>query len=141
MSDVKAGRGIKLSEFDTAITEIMGDFIGASYEVRQEALKAGAAVMVEKLKVASPNGEGGFANNWEVKEYKDAHYIHNTTLVATPGTRKGKKKAKRVRTGIPLANILEYKTNQRHYGFIQRTATAAESEVLNTIKTKLNGGK
>jgi hypothetical protein len=141
---------VKISEFDTAITEILSDFLKANYQTRQEALQAGAEVMVEKLTAASPNGENNFAAHWEVKKYPDAYYAHNTTTVDQKGAttskkdtrtvKKGKRRSATAKSGIPLSNILEYKTDQKHYRFISNTAKAAESAVLNTIQNKLNGG-
>jgi hypothetical protein len=141
---------ITLENFNAAISDILSDFLKADFEKRQGALMAGAAVMVERLKAVSPNGPGNFAENWAIKEYNGEVYVYNTTRVASKGMRKadkdtrtvkkGARRAPRAVGGIPLSNILEYKTDQKHHGFISKAKTAAAPAVLNAIKNKINGG-
>ncbi len=125
-ADVKIG----LSQFATELDGIFADFVKASDEKRQRALSAGADIMVDKLKAASPRSKNNFPNGWTKKEYRDLHAVHNTTMVA--GSKDSGKK------DIPLVNILEYKQGNRHYGFVRRTQQSAENEVINTIKNKLS---
>lgn len=125
-----ASEKINLSEFEAAVDEILADFVKEEYGIRQKAIEAGAAVMVERLINASPRDDGEFAASWEVKKYSDASYVHNTKKVDGGGKK-----------DIPLVNILEYREGGRP--FVRQTAEAAESEVFNAIKTKideLNGG-
>lgn len=135
----KESKKIKLLDFETAVDEIFVDFVKSSREGRNAALDAGANVLVDKLSAASPKDSGGFANSWEVATCKSGRkYVHNTKTVNTKNTGKGKKKAVKSRNGIPLSNILEYRENGKP--FIRATADAAEAEVFNAIKNKLNGG-
>lgn len=131
---------IGLSNFTTAIDDILIDFIKETKEKRDEALDAGSTVLVEKLTAASPTGEtGNFAKSWEVKKYDNGkHFVHNTKLAPYVSSGKKKKKAGTVNGGAPLSNILEYSENGKP--FIRATADAAENEVFNSIKNKLNGG-
>lgn len=125
-----ASEKINLSDFETAVGEILSDFVKQEYGVRQKAIEAGAAVMVERLSNASPRDDGEFAASWGQKKYSDACYVHNTKTVDGGGKK-----------GIPLVNILEYRSGGKP--FVRQTAEAAESEVFNAIKSKideLNGG-
>ena len=119
-------KNIKLGEFDTALTELFSEFVGASRAARQKALTAGAEVAVERLKVASPKKSGKFASNWKIRKYTDIQAVHNSTTVTVGG-----------RSGVPLINVLEYRQGSPYYGFVRRTAQAIEGEVHNAISKKL----
>lgn len=118
---------IKIDDFATAVDELLAEFVQEEYGARQVALKAGAAVLVQKLEAESPTDEGEFAKSWETKEYNDAVYVHNTKTVDS-----------KTKKNIPLTNLIEFKAGGKP--FIRRTADAAQNDVYNTIKNKLNGG-
>lgn len=148
----KVSKKIKLLNLETTVSEFFADFVKSSREDRDAALDAGANVLVDKLAAASP-GNGDFKNSWEVATYKSGRkYVHNTKTVNIKGTgmekperrnkakaTEGKEKATH-KTGIPLSNILEHSKSPYGKPFIRATADAAETEVFNAIKNKLNGG-
>lgn len=118
---------IKMEEFSISCDELLNEFLHTSFEIRQEALQAGAEVLKARLIPASPVDTGNFAGNWEIKtKYKDRRYVGNSTTVPYKGK------------DVPLSNILE--NHAPTAGFMRRAYDACESEIYNTIKNKLKGG-
>ena len=89
---------IALEDMPDALTEILTDFQRSSFDVRQNAVQAGAEVFKSAVEQATPRDTGGMADSWEIKtKYKDRRYVGNTKTVNGGG-----------KENIPLSNVLEY---------------------------------
>lgn len=128
------GRGIttsrlNLDELPDAMSQLLADYSREQFDVRQDAIQAGAEVFKSAIESATPRDTGGMAQSWEIKtKYKDRRYVGNTKTVS------GKK------DNIPLSNVLEYSDNP-HNGFIRQCFDGTESQIFDAIKKKLSGGK
>lgn len=129
------GKGIttsrlNLDELPAAMSEILTDYSRAQFDVRQDALQAGAEVFKAAVESATPRDTGDMAQSWEIKtKYKDRRYVGNTKTVSGGG-----------KDNIPLSNVLEYSDNP-HNGFIRQCFDGTESQIFDAIKKKLSGGK
>lgn len=106
--------------------EIFSEFINSNFKLRQEAIQAGAEVLMREAEISAPKDTTEFASKFAVKKYKDHRYVGNTKVV------KGKNS-----DTIPLINILEY---DEKTAFFRKTYDACENEIFQAIKNKLNGG-
>lgn len=132
-----ADKEISITQLPNELDKIFADFVRSSFEVRQEALQAGAEVCKTALENATPRDTGEMAKSWKIKtQYKDRRYVGNTKTVS------GKGADGRYREEIPLSNVLEYKQGSKHYGFIRNTFEQSENQIFDAIKNKIsNGGK
>ena len=118
---------IELKDFAKEIEAELAEFVQAEKAVRQKAIKAGAELLADKLKQASPRKTGKFAESWSYEMYGDRAYVYNKREVKT---KSGKK--------YSLANILEYKPGGKP--FIRKTAENHKGEVQNKIIEIIRGG-
>ncbi len=131
-----------LDNLPEQIDGILTDFLHTSFDVRQEALQAGAEVFKSAIENETPKDTGQMAASWKIKsKYKDRRYVGNTRTAKTPVHRKTKDGGKgEAREGVPLSNVLEYSEKSPHYGFIRRCYDATESRIFETIKNKIKNG-
>lgn len=135
---------LSIDEMPAALTQILTDFQHSSFDVRQDAVQAGAEVFKSAVEAATPRNTGEMAQSWEIKtKYKDRRYVGNTKTAKGVVHRKTKSGAKgEAREGVPLSNVLEYGENSPHNGFIRRCFDGAESQIFDAIKSTIqNGGK
>lgn len=123
---------IPLDALSDALSQILTDFQHASFEVRQDAVQAGAEVFKSSVEAATPHDTGDMARSWEIKtKYKDRRYVGNSKTVSGGG-----------KNNIPLSNVLEYGEKSPHNGFIRRCFDGAEAQIFDAIKKTIqNGGK
>lgn len=121
---------IALEDMPDALTEILTDFQRSSFDVRQNAVQAGAEVFKSAVEQATPRDTGGMADSWEIKtKYKDRRYVGNTKTV-NGGDKEN----------IPLSNVLEYAEKSPHAGFIRRCFDSTEPQVFDAIKKTIQNG-
>lgn len=133
---------IALESLPKELDEIFNDFVRQSFEVRQQALQAGAEVFKSAIEDATPKDTGEMSRSWKIKtKYKDRRYVGNTRVAKGKVHRKTKDGSKgEAREGVPLTNVLEYGENSKHYGFIRQCYDASEPQIFDAIKNKLNNG-
>ena len=132
---------ITLESLPKELNEIFNDFVSQSFEVRQQALQAGAEVFKAAIEDATPKDTGEMSRSWKIKKYKDRRYVGNTRVAIGKAHRKTKDGSKgEAREGVPLSNVLEYGEKSKHYGFIRQCYDASEPQVFDAIKNKLNNG-
>ena len=116
---------ISINDLAAAIQKELDDYGKAVITSSEEALDAGAKVIQDALKEASPRRRPLLYKTWRVQKYRGERYIGAT---ATAKGRSGE---------IPLTNILEFSTKHGH-PFIQatyeRTIPAATQAYINTLK-------
>lgn len=116
---------ISINDLAAAIQKELDDYGKAVITSSEEALDAGAKVIQDALKEASPRRRPVFYKTWRVQKYKSERFIGAT---ATVSGRSGE---------IPLTNILEFSTKHGH-PFIQttyeRAIPAATQAYMNTLK-------
>ena len=84
---------IALEDMPDALTEILTDFQRSSFDVRQNAVQAGAEVFKSAVEQATPRDTGGMADSWGIKtKYKDRRYVGNTKTVNGGVTDRSKSK-------------------------------------------------
>jgi hypothetical protein len=125
------GEIIQPADFERAMDGLLNDFLHASREKQDEAIKAGADVAIEKLAAASPRESGEFANSWKAVKRGNKMYVGNDKKVPL-GEGQGK--------DVPLANILEFSKGAHAKPFIRKTFDGAQNEIYSAIKNKLDGG-
>ncbi len=130
-TSITTGR-IALEDMPDALSQILTDFQHSSFDVRQDAVQAGAEVFKSAVEQATPQDTGGMANSWEIKtKYKDHRYVGNTKTVNGGG-----------KQNIPLSNVLEYAEKSPHAGFIRKCFDSTEPQIFDAIKKTIqNGGK
>lgn len=137
---------IKPDQLPEKLDDILSEFLHSSFDVRQEALQAGAEVFKDAVAAATPKDTGEMAESWAIKKkYKDRRYVGNTRVAKSVVHRKdtdtdGNKIKGEAREGVPLSNVLEYAENSKHKGFIRRCFDSTEPQIYAAIKNKLNNG-
>ena len=127
-----------------ALLALFQEFSRTSFDVRQEAVQAGAEVFKAAAEAATPRDTGKMAASWKIKsKCKNVRYVGNTRVATGPVRRKTKDGSKgEARTGVPLINVLEYAENSPHAGFVRRCFDSAEPQIFAAIKETIkNGGK
>lgn len=143
MSNKAIGTGkFDLSELPEALSDILGEFTGSSFETRQQAVQKGAEVFKSAVENATPRDTGKMAQSWQIKtKYKDRRYVGNTRVATGTVKRKTKGGGKgEAREGVPLSNVLEYSENSPHYGFIRQCFDATEPQIYEAIKNTIKNG-
>lgn len=121
---------IPLDEMPDALTQLLTDFQRSSFDVRQNAVQAGAEVFKNAVEQATPRDTGDMAQSWAIKtKYKDHRYVGNTKTVNGGG-----------KSNIPLSNVLEYSEKSPHAGFIRKCFDTAEPQVFDAIKKTIQNG-
>jgi len=133
---------VELDEVSSEIDKMLTDFLHTSFEVRQEAVQEGAEVFKSAIEDATPKDTGGMAQSWKIKtKYTDHRYVGNTKTAKGKVYRKTKNgKRGEAREGVPLSNVLEYKENSPHYGFIRKCFDENEAKIYQAIKNKIKNG-
>ena len=134
---------VELNAVSSEIDKMLTEFLHTSFDVRQKAIQAGAEVFKSAVESATPIGETGkMAQSWKIKtEYPDHRYVGNTKTAKGKVYRKTKNgKRGEAREGVPLSNVLEYKENSPHYGFIRKCFDENEAKIYQAIKSKIKNG-
>jgi hypothetical protein len=126
------GKNIRIQDLDKELGKMLDEFKSYNFEQRQGALKAGMEVLKTSLEQAAPRDTGELAKSFEVVTYPDKQFIGSNRTVD------GKGKDGRVRQGIPLINILEYREGGTP--FVRNTYEAKEQQIYEAIKNKLKNG-
>lgn len=120
-----AATTVSINDLAAAIQKELDAYGKAVVTSSEEALDAGAKVIQDALKEASPRRRPVLYKTWKIQKYKGQRFIGATATV--PG-RGGE---------IPLTNILEYSTTHGH-PFIAATyesaIPAATEAYINTLK-------
>ena len=139
-----------LEHLPDVLDDMLSEFQKANFELRQEAIQAGADVLKAALESDSAEMTGGsefstgeYAKSWDMKVYPDHRYVGNTKTakgVVHRKTKSGKKG--QAREGVPLSNVLEYAENSPHVGRIRRCFDSNENKIYEAMKKVItNGGK
>lgn len=133
---------LDLNELSDYLNEILAEFTGASFEVRQKAVQKAAEVFKSAIEGKTPQDTGEMAQSWKIKEqYPDHRYVGNTRVATGVVHRKTKDGGKgEARTGVPLSNVLEYAENSPHNGFIRRCFDSMETQLFDIIKKIIENG-
>ena len=125
-------------ELDNLLTQ----FLHSGFDLRQDALQAGAEVFKKAVEAVTPIDTHKMAESWAIKKnYKDRRYVGSTRVAKGVVHRKTKGGGKgEAREGVPLSNVLEYAENSPHKGFIRRCFDSTEPQIFAAIKNKLNNG-
>lgn len=136
-----------IDQFSDVLDQMLAEYEKASFDVRQQAVQAGAETLKAALEEATPrSGEAGaahMADSWEIKtNYPNHRYVGNTKNAKGVVHRKSKKGKKgEARENVPLSNVLEYAENSPHQGFIRRCFDRNENKIYEAMKkTMENGG-
>ena len=139
-----------LAHLPDVLEDMISEIQGAEYEIRQEAIQAGADILKAALEADSAEmtagsefSTGEYAKSWDMKRYPDHRYVGNTRIIKGVVHRKTKSGKKgQAREGVPLANVLEYAENSPHTGRIRRCFDQNESRIYEAMKKVIsNGGK
>lgn len=143
MSAITTSR-FELNKLPDYLQNLFDEFSHSSFELRNEAVQAGAEAFKTILENNSPKNTGEYAKNWVIKErIPNRRYIGNKTVAHGAIHRKGKNGKKgEAKTGVPLSNVLEYSEKSPYRGMIRSLFDSNESKIFEVIKkTMENGGK
>ena len=151
MSDVR----IRAIDLEKVIAEKLQEYGDLVFAVTNEALGVGEAILIERLKAASPVKTGAYKKGWKGtgKKYKMVRFVGNNTIVGGREKRKGGRnfgrherefgKIRSEGTGeykkIPLSNILEYSTKHGH-PHIKETFNSSVGEIAAAIVNEIKKG-
>jgi hypothetical protein len=131
-----------IDELPGALTEIFTEFSHAEFELRQQAVQAGAEVFKKAVEEISPRDTGKYAQSWMIKDkVKNRRYVGNTATAhgAVKRKRKGATNGEK-RYNVPLSNVLEYSPKSKHNGEIRRCFDDNEQRIFAAIKNVINNG-
>ncbi len=119
---------VDIADFERELAQTLKEYGDAVFVASDEALDAGAKVIRDNLKAATPRERPEMYKRWKIKKYKGERYVGNDAMV------QGKKGE------IPLSNILEFSTKHGH-PFIretyERSINEAVQAVINDLKKEL----
>lgn len=131
-----------LAQLPSVLDEMLAEFQQEQFDVRQEAVQAGADVLKAALEDETPKDTGEMAQSWEIETaYPDHRYVGNTKTAKGAVHCKKKDGAQgEAHEGVPLSNVLEYAENSPHQGFIRRTFDRNEDKISEAMINKMKNG-